>query len=232
MFGLKPTQVEEAGQILRQIARDWRELIAGSEGFLTGKTRRALFRHSLAWGEMDVMGHINNVNYVKYAETARVNLMRNYAMHIDPAHRKEWLGMASSTGIGLILRSMKVDYKFPMVWPDKITVYHKLVHNPSSSLSSQSAFEHQVVILSEARQRTAARCHEDNVIYDYNQQRKAMSMPPFIMEQLENTWAMQEETKEIWRQQISNIEKRVRELETQSWDREDAVEDLGSATGR
>jgi hypothetical protein len=38
--------------------------------------------------------------------------MRNYAMHIDPAHRKEWLGMASSTGIGLILRSMKVDYKF------------------------------------------------------------------------------------------------------------------------
>lgn len=52
MFGLKPTQVEEAGQILRQIARDWRELVAGSEGFLTGKTRRALFCHNLAWGEM------------------------------------------------------------------------------------------------------------------------------------------------------------------------------------
>jgi hypothetical protein len=60
MFGLKPTQVEEAGQILRQIARDWRELIAGSEGFLTGKTRRALFRHSLAWGEMVLTSFIQS----------------------------------------------------------------------------------------------------------------------------------------------------------------------------
>lgn len=116
-----------------------------------------------------------------------------------------------------------------MVWPDKITVYHKLVHNPSSSLSSESAFEHQVIILSEARQRPAARCHEENVIYDYNKQRKTPSIPSFIMDQLENTWAMQEQTKGNWRQQILNIEKRVRELETRSWDREDAVEDLGSA---
>jgi Thioesterase-like superfamily len=116
-----------------------------------------------------------------------------------------------------------------MVWPDKITVYHKLVHNPSSSLSSESTFEHQVIILSEARQRPAARCHEENVIYDYNQQRKTLSIPSFIMDQLENTWEMQEQTKGNWRQQILNIEKRVRELETRSWDREDAVEDLGSA---
>lgn len=52
MFGLKPLQVAEAGRILQQLARDWRELIAGSEGFLTGKTRRALFCHNVVWGEM------------------------------------------------------------------------------------------------------------------------------------------------------------------------------------
>lgn len=52
MFGLTPTQVDQAGRILQQIARDWRELIAGSEGFLTGATRRAVFRHSVVWGEM------------------------------------------------------------------------------------------------------------------------------------------------------------------------------------
>lgn len=38
--------------------------------------------------------------------------MRNYAIHIDPAHKKEWMNMVGSTGIGLILRSIKVDYKF------------------------------------------------------------------------------------------------------------------------
>jgi hypothetical protein len=37
---------------VQQIARDWRELIAGSEGYLTDATRRGLFRQSVAWGEM------------------------------------------------------------------------------------------------------------------------------------------------------------------------------------
>jgi hypothetical protein len=52
MFGLKPRQVNEAGEILKILARDWRELIAGSEGFLTGEGRRGLFCQSVAWGEM------------------------------------------------------------------------------------------------------------------------------------------------------------------------------------
>lgn len=52
MFGLKPEQVEEAGLILKEIARDWRELIAGSEGFLTGKGRGGLHRQCVVWGEM------------------------------------------------------------------------------------------------------------------------------------------------------------------------------------
>lgn len=52
MFGLKPPQVEEAGNILQRIARDWRELIAGSEGYLTDEQRRGLYRQRVAWGEM------------------------------------------------------------------------------------------------------------------------------------------------------------------------------------
>jgi hypothetical protein len=52
MFGLQPAQVHEAGLILQQIARDWRELVAGSEGYLTDATRRGLFRHNVVWGEM------------------------------------------------------------------------------------------------------------------------------------------------------------------------------------
>lgn len=51
-FGLQPEQVAAAGRVLRQIARDWRELVAGSEGFLTGETRRGLYRHNVIWGEM------------------------------------------------------------------------------------------------------------------------------------------------------------------------------------
>ena len=52
MFGLKTPQVQETGGVLRQLAGDWRELVAGSEGYLTGETFRGLFRHNVVWGEM------------------------------------------------------------------------------------------------------------------------------------------------------------------------------------
>ncbi len=52
IFGLKPAQVGEAGAILRILAREWRELLAGTEGFLVGKHRAGLERHGVVWGEM------------------------------------------------------------------------------------------------------------------------------------------------------------------------------------
>lgn len=177
-----------------------------------------------------------------------MNWTRNIGTHIDQAHKAEWHNLLSSTGIGLILRSIKIDYKFvsrpqplhcenhstnrsavqPMKFPDKVTVYQKLIYDPSSSLSSQSAFQLQVMILSEARQRPAARCHEDIVTYDYKKNRKTPELPPFIFEQFKAIWELQEKAKQEWQQRILEIEGRVRSLETDSWDRPDAIEDTGS----
>lgn len=114
-----------------------------------------------------------------------------------------------------------------MKYPDKISVYHRLVQDPSAQ-ADQSAFELQVVILSETHQRPAARCHEDIVTYDYRQAKKT-PLPPFMMEQFQKAWALQEEAKSTWQQRVLEIESRVRTLEVESWDREDAVEDTGSA---
>jgi hypothetical protein len=52
MFGLKPAQVEDAAEILELIAREWRGLVAGSEGFLTDQKRTGLFCRDVIWGEM------------------------------------------------------------------------------------------------------------------------------------------------------------------------------------
>ncbi|CAG8071048.1 unnamed protein product [Penicillium salamii] len=229
MFGLPPAQIEEGGRILDQLAKEWRELVAGSEGFLTEAKRRSLFRHGVVWGEQVWLGHVNNVTYVRYAETARVNWTRNIGTHIDPANKKEWHSMVGSTGIGLILKSIKVDYKFPMTSPDKITVYQKLIPDPSGHLSSQSAFRLEVMILSEARQRPSARCFEDIVLYDYKKNRKTVNLPPFVMDQFKLMWEQQENETERWQHKIADIENRVRGLELESWDRTDAVEDNGSA---
>ena len=116
-----------------------------------------------------------------------------------------------------------------MTWPDKITVYQKLIHDPSLAGSSHSAFQLQVMILSEARQRPAARCHEDIVTYDYKKNRKTSELPPFIFEQFKTMWELQEKAKKDWQDRILDIENRVRTLEVESWDRADAVEDTGSA---
>ncbi|OJD14688.1 hypothetical protein AJ78_04979 [Emergomyces pasteurianus Ep9510] len=236
-FGLKPYQIDKAEQILQIIARDWRELTAGSEGFLTGIERQGLFRHNVVWGEMDIMvgsiRHVNNVSYVRYAETARVNWTRNVGIHLDPANKKAWFNLLGSSGVGLILKSIKIDYKFPMTAPDKISVYHKLSHPPpapsSPESSSYSSFQLDVLILSEAHQRPAARCHEDIVTYDYQLGRKVKMLPPFMMDQFRKTWELQEESRRIWGLKVKEIEDQVKQLETSSWDRPDAVEDMGSS---
>lgn len=115
-----------------------------------------------------------------------------------------------------------------MKFPDKITVYHKLANSPSSP-KDPTAFELHVVILSEMWQRPAARCHEDIVTYDYRQAKKT-ALPPFMLEQFQRTWGLQERAKETWQRQILEIEGRVRTLEVESWDHDGAVEDTGSAT--
>lgn len=116
-----------------------------------------------------------------------------------------------------------------MTWPDKITVYHRLTQDPSATLA-KSFFQQEVLILSEAKQRPAARCLEQNALYDYKLLRKAPSPPGFLLEQFKKTWELQEQSKREWQQRIADIESRVRSLEVESWDREDAVEMLGSAS--
>jgi len=57
-FGLGPDQVRRAGNILQTVGREWRDLVAGSEGFLTGPGRAGLERHRVVWGDMDSMVRI------------------------------------------------------------------------------------------------------------------------------------------------------------------------------
>jgi len=55
IFGLSNAQIDEAGNILRIVAQDWRELVAGSEGFLTGRARAGCEGREVVWGEMVTM---------------------------------------------------------------------------------------------------------------------------------------------------------------------------------
>lgn len=116
----------------------------------------------------------------------------------------------------------------PMMFPDHITVYHKLHRAPDDPSVSSDALILDVIILSELHQRPAARLFEDCALYDYKLHRKA-AMPSWMADVFRETWRLQEEARSVNTERVWGLLGRVRELERESWDREGAVEDLGSA---
>ncbi|KAK7754157.1 hypothetical protein SLS62_003734 [Diatrype stigma] len=226
IFGCGPAQVSRAAAVLRAVATEWRALAAGSEGFLTGG-RRGMEGQQVVWGEQDSFQHVNNATYIRYAESARVNWITHFA-GVDPAHGNEWRELMTPKATGLILKSIKAEYKFPMTYPDRVSVYHKLRSLPEASDTSLIL---DCVILSHKHRRVAARTEEDIVIYDYKGARKT-AMPPFVLDVFLETWRLQEEETRRARGRIWELVKEVETLEKETWNREDAVEDLGAAAGQ
>lgn len=112
-----------------------------------------------------------------------------------------------------------------MTYPDRVSVYHKLRHAPSPRSSSLVL---DVVVLSHRHRRAAAKLEEDVVIYDYRAGTKA-ALPPFMLDTMAVTFRRQEAERARARARIWELLSRVEGLEKETWDREGAVEDLGSA---
>jgi len=113
-----------------------------------------------------------------------------------------------------------------MKWPDRITVYHKLAAVPENDSDS---FILDVLMLSERHRRPAARCVEDIVLYDYTKGKKLeFQSRPFMLEAFQETYRLQEEEKKRNTTRLQELSSKVRQLETDSWDRPDAKEDHGS----
>lgn len=55
MFGMGMGETQTAAVVLKALGEEWRELVAGQEGFLTDEKRAGLRRQKVVWGEMDSM---------------------------------------------------------------------------------------------------------------------------------------------------------------------------------
>ena len=118
----------------------------------------------------------------------------------------------------------------PMVYPDTISVYHKLRETPATDPPPTSLLVESVV-LSHRHRRVSARTYEDIVIYDYRAAKKT-EMPKFMHDVLSETWRLQQQETERARTRIWELIGTVEALEKDTWNRDDAVEDLGSAGGK
>lgn len=71
----------------------------------------------IAWGEMDALGHVNNVVYFRYFESARIDFLRKAGCS----------QLRAADGVGFILQAMEARFRVPLVFPDTIVVGTKLV---------------------------------------------------------------------------------------------------------
>ncbi|KAL6863576.1 Thioesterase/thiol ester dehydrase-isomerase [Trichoderma novae-zelandiae] len=208
-LAIAPAKADEVRDRLAFLDKNWLELSAGREGFLADEERRGVDRHAVQWGDMDMMGHVNNVIYNRFAESGRVNWTRNLARFSDPKYEQEWYDLMTPKGVGLILASIRTDFKFPMTFPDRVTVLHKLVTKPDYS---SDRFYLEAVMYSEQHRRPAAKCFEDIVVYDYRAAKKT-PLRPFMVDELQATFDLQEQRRQEAEKKVAELHAFVKEVE-------------------
>ncbi|KAH7021860.1 thioesterase-like superfamily-domain-containing protein [Ilyonectria destructans] len=201
-----PECMQKAQRLFQYSETNWLELLAGREGFLTEKKWRALDSHQVFWGDM--VGHINNVKYNRYVETARVQFVRHHGEDATTEERRQWNDLPAPRSLGLILKSITTEFKFPMKFPDRITVLYKLVEPPTYDSTSLKL---EAWILSEQHGRVAARCVDDTAIYDYTSGKKLV-LKVFMVDKLQQTFELQEACKKKYTEEANRAITAVGEL--------------------
>lgn len=119
---------------------------------------------SLSWGEMDAQGHINNVNYFRYFENARIEYYQEVGL----------LDMMNCTSTGTILAETKCKYLKSLKYPDQIVVGARV------KSMSKSSFVMEYLIESDKIGQVAIG-EGIIVMYDYDKLEKT-HIPPAIRE--------------------------------------------------
>jgi acyl-CoA thioester hydrolase len=120
------------------------------------------------WGDQDAFGHVNNLAYLRWAETARVEYLLRVAMFPS----------LPPSGIAPILASVKCDYEAPVKYPDTIFAGARVTRIGTSSVR----MEH--VVVSQKLDRVVARVDSTLVLLDYSRN-KPVPVPAEIRKIIE-----------------------------------------------
>lgn len=110
----------------------------------------------VAWGEMDAMGHVNNIIYFRYFESIRIQYFERLGLS---DYTKE-------TGIGIILASTECRFKMPLQYPDNVIVGTKIL------VMEEDRFVMGYEVFSTKMKRIAADGEGVVVTYDYRNNKK------------------------------------------------------------
>jgi acyl-CoA thioester hydrolase len=109
----------------------------------------------LLWGDEDAFGHVNNLIYLRWCETARVEYLQRVALWVE----------LPPAGAGPILASMKCDYKAQLNYPDTVQVGSRIGRIGNSS------FQMEHCVVSRNLGEIAAAVESTLVLFDYKLRR-------------------------------------------------------------
>jgi acyl-CoA thioester hydrolase len=82
--------------------------------------------HRVAWGEMDAFGHVNNANYLRWFESARIAYFEKIAVSISSRDVSPWVP---------ILGRATIDFRKPVQYPDTVTLEATVTKFGNTSLT-------------------------------------------------------------------------------------------------
>jgi acyl-CoA thioester hydrolase len=103
------------------------------------------------WGDQDAFGHVNNLVYLRWCETARVEYLDRVGL---------WVPLPPE-GVGPILASVSCDYKRPLNYPGTVHVGARVTRIGNSS------FKMEHVVVSHDLGTVAATADSTLVLLDY-----------------------------------------------------------------
>ncbi|MEM9413388.1 MAG: acyl-CoA thioesterase [Planctomycetota bacterium] len=80
---------------------------------------------SVQWGDQDMFGHVNNIHFLRWFESARIEYLSRCGARI------------SNAGVGPILAAVNCDYRRQIRYPDQVFVSASVEKIGTSSLTIQ-----------------------------------------------------------------------------------------------
>jgi len=117
----------------------------------------------IEWGDMDALQHVNNIEYFKYFQNARIA----YFEGIDKT------GVLGETRISSILAATQCKYIFPLDYPDRISVGVRV------DKMSDQYFTMKYTVVSHKHKRVVTVGDAKVVMFDYENNKKA-SIPELV----------------------------------------------------
>jgi acyl-CoA thioester hydrolase len=114
----------------------------------------------VAWGEMDALGHVNNIVYFRYFESARVAYLTKINF-IEPEQ---------NDGIAAILASTQCDFRKALAYPDTVSIGARVVE------IGEDRFSMEYRLASHRLQKVAA--EGKGVLFAYNYRDKCKAELP------------------------------------------------------